>query len=370
MPREGGAGSPWRSARPRRRRRRLMAWALTSKRSARRRASAPSSSTAWRTRSSGMSSSAANWSASRSKPRRRPVGRAAALGHGALRVQQEVADLVGDREPQAALAGPAAQLDGVTVAHGHERRLGAERLATPLDQREVEVAHDVAQRDGRVRGARGLEHALRLATNGFGRVSHRANLGMMGGSLESTDRSAKVPPSPSHGTSAGKRGNDRVTVAVAAGNDADGEVSGRLLSRCYTQRWAMGRRPRQPIRARPRARRALRATVVAATLLAALAVAAARPPPAPSDAGSQAAVVIVSSGSSAQSYGAVAVAAAGDRQHDHGHGRLAARGRGPGGLRRRRARRSWPTARSPRRPRRPRAASTCSAASSPPPAST
>ena len=67
----------------------------------------------------------------------------------------------------------------------------------------------------------------------------------------------------------------RVTVAALRGT-ADDEVRGSLLSRCYTQRWAMGRRPRQPIRARPRARRALRATVVAATLLAALAVAAAR----------------------------------------------------------------------------------------------
>ena len=71
----------------------------------------------------------------------------------------------------------------------------------------------------------------------------------------------------------------------------------------------MGRRPRQPIRASLRARRAAPATVMAATLLAALAIAL---PAAAgsSDAGAQATIVSVSSGSISQSYGAVAVSAA------------------------------------------------------------
>ena len=116
--------------------------------------------------------------------RRRPVGRAAALGHGAILVEQEVADLVGDREPQTALTRRPAQLDGVTVAQGHERRLGAERLATPLDEREVEKAHDVAQRDRRARGAGGLEQPLRLVADDFGRSLQRQDLGRGDGGLE------------------------------------------------------------------------------------------------------------------------------------------------------------------------------------------
>ena len=72
------------------------------------------------------------------EPRRGLVGRAAALGDGAVLVQQEMTDLVGDREPQPAFAGPAAQLDRVAVAEGHERRLGAERLAPQLDERQIQ----------------------------------------------------------------------------------------------------------------------------------------------------------------------------------------------------------------------------------------
>ena len=47
-----------------------------------------------------------------------------------------MADLVGDREAQAALAGAAVQFDGVAVAARHERRLGAGRLAAACDERE------------------------------------------------------------------------------------------------------------------------------------------------------------------------------------------------------------------------------------------
>ena len=160
-----------------------------------------------------MSSSAANWSASRS---RRAVDWLVGPPRSLMarpRVQQEMTDLVGDREAQAALARAAAQLDGVAVAARHERRLGAERLAAPLDEREVEVAHDVAQRDGCAGGAGRLEHAFRLVADGLGRVTHGQRTSSVGhGCAARGPVRVRTPPlKHPHATSpAGRRkGRDR-----------------------------------------------------------------------------------------------------------------------------------------------------------------
>ena len=122
---------------------------------------------------SGMSSSAANWSASRSCACQAALTAAAALGRPALRVQYEVADLVSDGEPAALLGGLAAQHDGVAVADRLERRLADERLAGGLDDLEVERAHDVTQRDRLTSDAGALQQARGLPADVGGRVAHQ-----------------------------------------------------------------------------------------------------------------------------------------------------------------------------------------------------
>ncbi len=130
------------------RRRTCMALRLTSNRSARRPTSSPCSSTASRTRVLRHEQFGRELVGLALLPLPGGVDGAAALGRQALRVQHEVADLVGDGEPAAVLAGRAAQHDRVAVADGLERGLADERLAGGLDDLEVERAHDVTQRDG------------------------------------------------------------------------------------------------------------------------------------------------------------------------------------------------------------------------------
>ena len=125
-----------------------MALRLTSNRSARRPTSSPCSSTASRTRVLRHEQLGRELVGLALLTLPGGVDGAAALGRQALRVQHEVADLVGDGEPAAVLAGRAAQHDRVAVADGLERGLADERLAGGLDDLEVERAHDVTQRDG------------------------------------------------------------------------------------------------------------------------------------------------------------------------------------------------------------------------------
>ena len=73
------------------------------------------------------------------------TGVAAALGSQPLRVQQEVADLVGDGEAASLLRRGAAEHDLVPVAHLLERGLAGERLARDANDLEVQRADDVAQ---------------------------------------------------------------------------------------------------------------------------------------------------------------------------------------------------------------------------------
>ena len=107
----------------------------------------------------------------------RLVDGAAALGREAPGVEHEVADLVRDREPAAALVGGAAHHDRVAVAQRLQGALAQERLARGLHDLEVERAHDVAQRDGLARDAGALQQAGGLQTDVGGRMTHQVPRG-------------------------------------------------------------------------------------------------------------------------------------------------------------------------------------------------
>jgi hypothetical protein len=80
-------------------------------------------------------------------------------------MQHEVADLVRDREPAAALAAAAAQHDRVTVAARLERRLAAERRVGARHELKIERAHDMPKIHRLVDDSGGIKQAGSLTVD-------------------------------------------------------------------------------------------------------------------------------------------------------------------------------------------------------------